>query len=153
MLPENVMTAWSQRLVTAALAALAFGGATLGLAQIAPGGAEPSDAPRGATHDCSGMTGTALATCQQLNRNVNARAPSGAGTPNDCSGMTGAPLESCRRLNAAETMAPGSSAGASEDCSGQVGDALKACRALNGQPTEYDGSASGAGTINGGAQQ
>jgi hypothetical protein len=84
------------------------------------------------------MTGTALATCQQLNRNINEPAPSGAGTPNDCSGLTGAPLASCRRLNAAETLAPSSSAGASDDCSGQFGDALKACRTLNGQPTEYD---------------
>ena len=138
MLEENIMKVWAPRL---ALAALALCGATLGIAQLAP-----SAAPRGATHDCSGMTGTALATCQQLNRNVNEPAPSGAGTPNDCSGLTGAALASCRRLNAAETAAPRSSAGASEDCSGQVGDALKACRALNGQSTEYDVSAGGAAT-------
>jgi len=119
------MKVWAPRL---AIAAVALGGATLGFAQTAPA----------ATHDCSGMTGTALATCQQLNRNINEPAPSGAGTPNDCSGLTGAPLASCRRLNAAETLAPSSSAGASDDCSGQVGDALKACRTLNGQPTEYD---------------
>jgi hypothetical protein len=131
MPPENVMKFWAPRLV---IAAFAFSGATLGFGQTASG----------ATHDCSGMTGTALVTCQQLNRNVNEPAPSGAGTPNDCSGMTGAPLASCRRLNAAETVAPSSSAGASEDCSGQVGDALKACRALNGQSTEYDASTGGA---------
>ena len=57
------MKSWTPRL---AIAALAFSGATLGFAQVAP-----SDAPRGVTHDCSGMTGTALATCLQLNRNVN----------------------------------------------------------------------------------
>jgi hypothetical protein len=131
--PENIMKVWAPRL---AIAALVFGGATLGFAQTAPG----------PTHDCSGMTGTALVTCQQLNRNVNEPAPSGAGTPNDCSGMTGAPLASCRRLNAAETLAPSSSAGASEDCSGQVGDALRACRALNGQSTEYDVPTGGAVT-------
>src|SRR6476659_6038406 len=117
------MKVWAPRL---AIAAVALGGATLGFAQTAPA----------ATHDCSGMTGTALATCQQLNRNINEPAPSGAGTPNDCSGMTGAALASCRRLNAAETVAPNSSAGASEDCSGQVGDTLEACGAVNGQSTE-----------------
>ena len=119
------MKVWAPRL---AIAAVALGGAMLGFAQTAPG----------ATHDCSGMTGTALATCQQLNRNVNEPAPSGAGTPNDCSGLTGAPLASCRRVNAAETLAPSSAAGPNNDCSGQFGDALKACRTLNGQPTEYD---------------
>ena len=119
------MKVWAPRL---AIAAVALGGATLGFAQTAPA----------ATHDCSGMTGTALATCQQLNRNINEPAPSGAGTPNDCSGLTGAPLASCRRLNAAETLAPSSAAGPNNDCSGQFGDALKACRTLNGQPTEYD---------------
>jgi len=120
------------------LAALALYAATSGFAQDA------QNAARGATHDCSGMTGTALATCQQLNRTPNERAPSGAGTPNDCSGLTGAPLASCRRLNAADTTAPASSIGPSEDCSGQVGDALKACRTLNGQSTDYDASAAGA---------
>ena len=138
------MKAWAPRLL---ITALALGGATLGFAQVAP-----TDASRGATHDCSGMTGTALATCQRLNRNLNAPAPSGAGTPNDCSGLTGAPLATCRRLNAAETLAPNSSAGGSEDCSGQFGDALKACRALNGQPTEYDATG-GATTPNGSTQQ
>jgi hypothetical protein len=136
---ENVMKVWDPRI---AIAALAFGSATLGFAQTAPATA----------HDCSGMTGTALATCQQLNRSVRDPAPSGAGTPNDCSGLTGAPLASCRRLNAAETLAPSSSAGASEDCSGQIGDALKACRALNGQSTEYDVPTGGAAT-GGSAQQ
>ena len=121
------------------LVALALCAATSGFAQDA------QNAARGATHDCSGMTGTALATRQQLNRSPNERAPSGAGTPNDCSGLTGAPLASCRRLNAAETTAPGSSIGPSEDCSGQVGDALKACRTLNGQSTEYDSTAGAAG--------
>ena len=145
MLPENIMKVWTPRL---AVATLALCGATLSFAQLAP-----SAAARGATHDCSGMTGTALDTCLQLNRNVNERAPSGAGTPNDCSGMTGAPLASCRRLNAAETVAPNSSAGASEDCSGQVGDALKACRALNGQSTEYDVSTGGAATTAGSTPQ
>jgi hypothetical protein len=135
MLPENIMKVWTPRL---AVATVALCGATVGFAQLAP-----SAAPRGAAHDCSGTTGTALETCLQLNRNVNEPAPSGAGTPNDCSGMTGAPLASCRRLNAAETVAPNSSAGASEDCSGQVGDALKACRALNGQSTEYGGVSTG----------
>jgi hypothetical protein len=43
----------------------------------------------GATHDCSGMTGTALATCQQLNRNVNDRRRAGAGA-GTISGMTAA---------------------------------------------------------------
>jgi hypothetical protein len=135
MSPEYIMNVWTPRL---AIAALALCGATLGFAQAGPG----------ATHDCSGMTGTALATCQQLTRSVNEPAPSGAGATNDCSGLTGAPLASCRRLNAAETVAPSSSAGPSEDCSGQFGDALKACRALNGQPTEYDsaGSAATAGS-------
>ena len=127
------MKVWAPRL---AIAAVALGGATLGFAQTAPA----------ATHDCSGMTGTALATCQQLNRNINEPAPSGAGTPNDCSGLTGAPLASCRRLNAAETLAPSSSAGASEDCSGQVGDALKACRTLNGQYAVPTGGAATGGS-------
>jgi hypothetical protein len=148
MPPENIMKVWAPRLVMAAVAAVTLGGATLGFAQVAP-----SDAPPRATHDCSGMTGTALATCLQLNRNVNAPASSGAGIPNDCSGLTGAPLATCRRLNAAESVAPSTSAGASEDCSGQVGDALKACRALNGQPMEYDPSTSGAATTGGSTQQ
>ena len=139
MPPENIMKVWTPRL--ACLPPSHCAARRLALRK-----SPRPDAPRGATHDCSGMTGTALATCQQLNRNVNEPAPSGAGTPNDCSGMTGAPLASCRRLNAAETVAPTSSAGASEDCSGQVGDALKACRALNGQPTEYDVSTGGAAT-------
>jgi hypothetical protein len=134
--PEHIMKVWVPRL---AIAALALGGATLGFAQT----------PAGASNDCSGMTGTPLATCQQMNRNVNEPAPTGVGAPNDCSGLTGAPLASCRRLNAAETLAPSSSAGASEDCSGQVGDALKACRTLNGQSTEYDVPASGAATASG----
>lgn len=125
------------------LAALALGSATLCYAQTVPD-VGPTGAPRGATHDCTGMTGTALTTCQELNRNVNEPAPTGAGTANDCSGMTGAPLLSCRRLNAAEAQAQRSSAGASEDCSGQVGDALKACRALNGQ-NEPDVTTTGAG--------
>jgi hypothetical protein len=125
------MNGWTPRF---ALAALALTG-TLCCAQTAPGGA-PADAPRGATHDCSGMTGTALSTCLELNRSVNTMAPTGAGTPNDCSGMTGPPLDTCRRLNSAETAAPRSSAGTSEDCTGQVGDALAACRALNGLPSE-----------------
>ncbi len=120
-----------------------IGGATLGFAQT----------PASASHDCSGMTGTALATCQQLNRNVNEPAPTGAGAPNDCSGLTGAPLASCRRLNAAETLAPSSSAGARDDCSGQVGDALKACRTLNGQSTEYDVPTGGAATASGSTRQ
>jgi hypothetical protein len=135
------MKVWAPRLAIAA--ALAFGGATLGFAQTASG----------ATYDCSGMTGTALATCQQLNRNVNEPAPSGAGTPNDCSGLTGAALATCRRLNAAEKVAPSSSAGAGEDCSGQVGDALKACRVLNGQSTEYDVSTGAAATTGDTSQQ
>jgi hypothetical protein len=135
---ENIMKSWAPKIVAAALA---LGGATLGFAQVGP-----SDAPRGATHDCAGMTGTALATCLQLNRNVNQAAPSGAGTPNDCSGMTGAPLATCRRLNAAETYAPSTAAGVSDDCSGQIGDALKACRALNGQSTENDTSTAGPAT-------
>jgi len=130
---ENVMKVWDPRI---AIAALAFGSATLCFAQTAPA----------ATHDCSGMTGTALATCQQLNRSVKEPAPTGAGTPNDCSGLTGAPLASCRRLNAAETLAPSSSAGASEDCSGQVGDALKACRTLNGQYAVPTGGAATGGS-------
>jgi hypothetical protein len=124
---ENVMKIASR----CTLAALALCAATLGFAQGAP-----SDVARGATHDCTGMTGTALATCQQLNRNGNGPARSGAGTPNECSGMTGAPLASCRRLNAAEALAPTTSAGGSDDCSGQAGDALKACRTLNGQSTD-----------------
>jgi hypothetical protein len=99
------------------------------------------------------MTGTALATCQQLNRNAREPAPSGAGTPNDCSGLTGAPLASCRRLNAAETLAPTSSAGSSDDCGGQVGDALKACRTLNGQSTPYDFPSGTAATTGGSAKQ
>jgi len=130
---ENVMKVWDRRI---AIAALAFGSATLCFAQTAPA----------ATHDCSGMTGTALATCQQLNRSVKEPAPTGTGTPNDCSGLTGAPLASCRRLNAAETLAPSSSAGASEDCSGQVGDALKACRTLNGQYAVPTGGAATGGS-------
>ena len=133
-------------------AALGWGAATWGFAQGAPAVA-PTDAPRGATHDCSGMTGTALATCQQLNRSMNRSAASGAGTPNECSGMTGAPLASCRRLNAAETAAPAGAAGTSEDCSGQGGDALRACRTLNGQPTEYDSSAGSAAVAGGSARQ
>jgi hypothetical protein len=130
------------------LAALTLCAATFGFAQVAP-----SDAPRGATHDCSGMTGTALATCLQLNRNLTRPASSGAGTPNECSGMTGAPLASCRHLNAAETLAPAASADATDDCGGQIGDALKACRTLNGQPTEYDSSTGGPAAPGGGAQQ
>jgi hypothetical protein len=145
MPPEKTMKVSASRCT---LAALTLGAAVFSFAQVAP-----SDAARGATHDCSGMTGTALATCQQLNRNLNAPAPSGAGTPNECSGMTGAPLASCRRLNAAETVAPSSSAGASEDCSGQVGDALRACRTLNGQATEYDLPIGGAAAAGGTAQQ
>jgi hypothetical protein len=144
MAPETRMKISASRYM---LAALTLCAATLGSAQVAP-----SDAVRGATHDCTGMTGTALATCQQLNRNLNGPASSGAGTPNECSGMTGAPLASCRRLNAAETTAPASASGASNDCSGQVGDALKACRTLNGQSTEYD-SAAGAAAAGGSAQQ
>ena len=144
MLPENTMKVGTPRL---AVATLALCGATLSFAQLAP-----SAAPRGATHDCSGTTGTALETCLQLNRNVNEPAPSGAGTPNDCSGLTGAPLASCRRLNAADTTAPASSIGPSEDCSGQVGDALKACRTLNGQSTEYDASTAGAAGAGGTAR-
>lgn len=132
-------------------AALALSGATLCYAQTAPG-VGPTDTLRGATHDCTGMTGTALTTCQELNRNVNEPAPTGAGTANDCSGMTGAPLFSCRRLNAAEARAQRSSAGAREDCSGQVGDALKACRALNGQ-YEPDAPTVGAGTTGAGIAQ
>lgn len=126
------MNGWTPRF---ALAALALSG-TLCYAQTAPPGQAPADARRSATHDCSGMTGTALSTCQELNRGVNTAAPTGAGAPNDCSGMTGAPLDTCRRLNSAETAAPRSSAGTSADCSGQVGDALAACRALNGLPNE-----------------
>ena len=145
---ENIMKVASRSM----LAALALGAATFAFAQGAPSVA-PTDAPRGATHDCSGMTGTALATCQQLNRSMNRSAASGAGTPNECSGMTGAPLASCRRLNAAETAAPASAAGTSEDCSGQVGDALRACRTLNGQPTEYDSSAGSAAVAGGSARQ
>jgi hypothetical protein len=144
------MNVWAPRRVMAAVAAFAafaLGGVTPGFAQVAP-----AVAPPGATHDCSGMTGTALATCLQLNRNVNAPASSGAGTPNDCSGLTGAPLATCRHLNKAETVAPSSSAGASDDCSGQVGDALKACRALNGQPTDA-AAPNGAGATGGGPQQ
>jgi len=125
-------------------AALALSSATLCWAQTAPG-VGPTDTPRGATHDCTGMTGSALTTCQDLNRNVNEPAQTGAGTANDCSGMTGAPLLSCRRLNAAEAQVQRSSAGTSEDCGGQVGDALKACRALNGQ-YEPDAATAGAGT-------
>ena len=139
------MKVWAPRL---AIAALALCGATPGFAQLVP-----SAAPRDAAYDCSGMAGTALTTCQQLNRNVNEPAPSGAGTPNDCSGLTGAPLASCRRLNAAEAVAPRSSAGASEDCSGQIGDALRACRALNGQSTEYDVSPGDAATTGSSAPQ
>lgn len=119
-----------------AFAALALAGATLCSAQTVPANPAPAAAPRSTTHDCTGMTGTALSTCLELNRSVGAPAATGAGTPNDCSGLTGAPLDTCRRLNAAETVAPRSSAGASEDCSGQVGDALTACRALNGLPSE-----------------
>lgn len=140
--PEKIMKIASRCM----FAALTLCAATLGSAQVVP-----SDAPRGATHDCSGMTGTALATCLQQNYTVNQPGRSGAGTPNECSGMTGAPLASCRRLNAAETAAPASGAGASQDCSGQVGDALKACRTLNGQPTDHDSSAAGA--AGGSAQQ
>jgi len=141
--PEKPMKICASRFT---LAALALCAATSGFAQDA------QNAARGATHDCSGMTGTALATCQQLNRSPNERAPSGAGTPNDCSGLTGAPLASCRRLNAADTTAPASSIGPSEDCSGQVGDALKACRTLNGQSTEYDASTAGAAGAGGTAR-
>ncbi|HXU54414.1 MAG TPA: hypothetical protein VN744_03205 [Casimicrobiaceae bacterium] len=79
------------------LAALALCAATSGFAQDA------QNAARGATHDCSGMTGTALATCQQLNRTPNERAPTGAGTPNDCSGQVGDALKACRTLNGQST--------------------------------------------------
>jgi hypothetical protein len=143
------MKIWTQRLL---LAAVALGGATLCGAQT-PAAMAPSDGARGATHDCSGMTGAALATCRELNRNAAGPAPTGAGTANDCSGMTGAPLVSCRRLNSAETEAPRTSVGTSEDCSDQIGDALKACRALNGQSTEPEGATTtGTGTTGGTTQ-
>ena len=124
------MTSWNPRF---ALAALALTGSVLCFAQTGPTPGAGSNVRADATHDCSGMTGTALSTCVELNRGIDATA-TGAGTPNDCSGMTGAPLDTCRRLNHAETTAPRSSAGRSDDCSGQVGDALAACRALNDLP-------------------
>jgi hypothetical protein len=123
------------------VAALALSGGTLCFAQDAPGAGAPPATPHGATHDCTGMIGTALATCRQLNRNANEAAPTSAGTANDCSGMTGAPLFTCRRLNEAEAEAPRSGAGISDDCSGQIGDALRACRALNGESDEFPGAA------------
>jgi hypothetical protein len=137
------------------LAALLSSSATLGFAQVTPGArAGATTAPPGATHDCSGMTGTALQTCQQLNRNADVPARTVAGTVNDCSGMTGAPLANCRRLNAAETESPTTGIGPSEDCSGQIGDALAACRALNGQPLEPDAAATtGAGAAGAAPQQ
>lgn len=136
------------RFVLVVLTALLSSSAMLCLAQVAPGArAGATNAPPGATHDCSGLTGTALQTCRQLNRNADVPAQTGAGTVNDCSGMTGAPLANCRRLNAAETEAPTTPTGPSDDCSGQIGDALAACRALNGQPSEPDAAATtGAGT-------
>lgn len=98
----------------------------------------PRPAVRPANHDCAGMTGTALATCRELNRRADEPAKTGAGTTNDCSGLAGAPLLSCRRLNAANASAPRSSTGESQDCGGQIGDALSACRALNGEPESSD---------------
>lgn len=132
------MKRWNPKMI---VAALALSGGSLGFAQGAPGGGASPAAPPGATHDCTGMVGTALATCRQLNRNAEVTAPTGAGTANDCSGMTGAPLFTCRRLNGAEAQAPQSSEGVSDDCSGQFGDALAACRALNGQSDESAGAA------------
>lgn len=126
------MKRWTPRF---ALAALALTGATLCCAQTIPTNPAQAAAPRGATYDCSGMNGTALSSCLELNRRAVAPAATSAG-PNDCSGLIGAPLDTCRRLNAAEAAAPRSSAGSSEDCSGQIGDALVACRALNGLSNE-----------------
>ncbi len=149
------MKSGTPRFVLVVLAALLSSSATLGFAQVTPGGsAGATNAPPGATHDCSGLTGTALQTCRHLNRNADVPAQTGAGTVNECSGMTGAPLATCRRLNAAETEAPTTGTGPSEDCSGQIGDALAACRALNGQPPEPDAAATtGAGTAGVAPQQ
>lgn len=149
------MKSVAPRFVLMVLAGLLSSSATLGFAQVAPGGnAGATNAPPGATHDCSGMTGAALETCRHLNRNADAPAQTGAGTVNDCSGMTGASLAACRRLNAAETEAPTSANGPSQDCSGQIGDALAACRALNGQPPEPDAAATtGAGTTGAAPQE